>query len=53
MEFITAILAEMGRVLVATLMSPSFLLIYLLVFLVTFQYYRLQNMLGGGSRVTA
>ncbi len=45
MEFVWSILVEMGRVLVNTLTSPSFLLIYLLlVGLVTWQYRRLQMM---------
>jgi hypothetical protein len=44
-EFVWAILVDMGRVLVNTLTSPSFLLIYLLLFgLVTWQYRRLQMM---------
>lgn len=45
MEFIWSILVEMGRVLVNTLTSPSFLLLYFLLFgLVTWQYRRLQMM---------
>ena len=45
MEFVLAILTEMGRVMVENLTSPSFLLIYLVLFaLVAFQYRRLQNM---------
>ena len=45
MEFIWLILRELGRVLVTTLTSPSFLFIYLLLFgLVTLQYRRLQTM---------
>jgi hypothetical protein len=44
-EFVLSILGEMGRVLVDNLTSPSFLLIYLLLFgLVTWQYWRLQKM---------
>ncbi len=45
MELVLSILGEMGRVLVDNLTSPSFLLIYLLLFgLVTWQYRRLQKM---------
>lgn len=45
MEFFYAILRELGRVLVHTLTSPSFLFLYGLLFaLVTFQYYRLQSL---------
>ena len=45
MEFIWAILGEMGRVLGDTLTSPSFLLLYLLLFgLIVLQYRRLQTM---------
>ncbi|PKM76989.1 MAG: PDZ domain-containing protein [Firmicutes bacterium HGW-Firmicutes-15] len=45
MELVLFILEEMGRVLGDNLTSPSFLLIYLLLFgLVTWQYQRLQKM---------
>ena len=45
MGFVWSILAEMGRVWLTTLTSPSFLFIYgLLILLVISQYRRLQNM---------
>jgi hypothetical protein len=45
MGFIWSILEEMGRVLADTVTSPSFLLIYMLLFgLVAWQYRRLQSM---------
>lgn len=45
MGFFWSILGELGRVLVSTLTSPSFIFIYLLLFgLVTLQYRRLQTM---------
>lgn len=45
MGFVWSILYEMGRVLVDILTSPSFLLVYLLLFvLVIWQYRRLQKM---------
>ena len=45
MGFLWSILSEMGRVLVDTLTSPSFLFLYLLLFgIVTWQYRRLQVM---------
>jgi len=45
METVFSILGEMGRVLVDTFTSPSFLLVYLLLFIiVAWQYRRLQKM---------
>ncbi len=45
MEFFYAILLELGRVLVHTLTSPSFLFLYILLFvLVAVQYRRLQSL---------